>query len=219
MRFSIPAAPTTPSLVGDFDANAKVDFDDFFLFADAFGNTATGDVVKFDLDNDGTVGFDDFFLFADAFGTTVAGKRLAAGKPVTPSSSNLDRLINMAQASTDWRTMIERLLPRELNALFYAQLESRLPQAFALAQNFPNPFNPATTISFSLPENTAVEISIYNLAGQSIKTLAASTLPAGIHQLSWDGTDEHGKAVASGIYVCVLRAGKVVLYNKMTLLR
>ena len=64
-----------------------------------------------------------------------------------------------------------------------------------------------------------VIISVYNLAGQSIKTLAASTLPPGNHQLQWDGTDDAGHPVGSGTYVCALRAGNRTFHQKMLLLR
>ena len=61
-------AVMTPSKSPDFDENGRVDFDDFFLFAGAFGQKATGDTVKYDLDGSGQVDFNDFFIFAEKFG-------------------------------------------------------------------------------------------------------------------------------------------------------
>jgi len=80
----------------------------------------------------------------------------------------------------------------------------------SLEQNYPNPFNPETTISFSLnteiTENT--ELVIYNLKGQKVKTLVNEKLDAGTHLVMWDGKDENGKSVTSGIYFYQLNAGK-----------
>ena len=70
--FTFSGGITTSDLrpkIGDFDGSGHVDFDDFFLFADALGKAAEGELVKYDLNNDGTIGFPDFFIFADNFGT------------------------------------------------------------------------------------------------------------------------------------------------------
>lgn len=74
------------------------------------------------------------------------------------------------------------------------------PAAFDLAQNYPNPFNPSTMISFSLPAAALVRLSVYDVLGREITTLAAGQCPAGRTSVTWDGKDASGNSVASGVY-------------------
>jgi hypothetical protein len=94
-----------------------------------------------------------------------------------------------------------------------------LPQRFALEQNYPNPFNAATRIAFQVPRTGPVELKIFNVVGQQVRTLADGTYPAGRHSLLWDGRDDRGLQAASGIYFCRLRAGDRRHTVKMLLLR
>lgn len=95
----------------------------------------------------------------------------------------------------------------------------RLPVSVELHPNYPNPFNPSTTIRFSLREATRVKLEIRNVRGQLVKVLANDRFNAGQHTLSWDGTDESGRQVASGIYLTYFQAGGEVRTRKMTLIR
>ena len=81
-----------------------------------------------------------------------------------------------------------------------------VPAAFTLEQNYPNPFNPSTTVSFTLPAASQVSMKVFNLVGQEVATLANGTFEAGRHQATWDGTDNLGHSVASGIYFYRLQA-------------
>ena len=90
---------------------------------------------------------------------------------------------------------------------------------YSLSQNYPNPFNPTTEISFGLPKAEAVKLSVYNTSGQLIRTLVNGFRSAGYHQAKWNGTDESGSRVTSGMYVYVLQAGEVVLRSKMLLMK
>ncbi len=81
-----------------------------------------------------------------------------------------------------------------------------LPRQFALLPNAPNPFNPATTIYFELPQNAEVVIEIFDLSGRQLRTLFASTLAPGLHRLQWDGRDANGRSLDSGVYFCRMRA-------------
>ena len=74
------------------------------------------------------------------------------------------------------------------------------PSKFQLAQNHPNPFNPSTSIEFELPETAFITLKVYNILGQEIRTLARKQFSPGIHALQWDGKDNNGSAVASGVY-------------------
>jgi hypothetical protein len=90
-----------------------------------------------------------------------------------------------------------------------------VPERFTLFQNYPNPFNPETNISFSLPEESEVNLKIYNLKGQLVNILVNTRLVAGIHTFTWKGKDESGKDVSSGIYFYRLTAGEYSEAKKM----
>jgi hypothetical protein len=77
----------------------------------------------------------------------------------------------------------------------------RFPTAFELAQNYPNPFNAQTVIRYRLAARGAVQVSVYNLAGQRLLTLVDGERPAGTHTITWDGRDEGGRVLASGVYL------------------
>lgn len=85
--------------------------------------------------------------------------------------------------------------------------------------NFPNPFNPTTTISFSIPDETKVDLSIYNIKGQKIKSLLNDQIEAGEHSIVWNGEDASGKKVASGIYFYKLKTQTKTHIKKMLLLK
>ncbi len=94
-----------------------------------------------------------------------------------------------------------------------------VPQEFRLEQNYPNPFNPETEIGFALPEASAVKLTVFNLLGERVRTLVEQECPAGFHRVIWDGKDERGRLLASGIYLYRLQAGEFVQVKKMSLLR
>jgi len=87
----------------------------------------------------------------------------------------------------------------------------------ALSQNYPNPFNPETTISFSLPAGGETYLAVYNLKGQKVKSLVSRILPAGDHSVVWNGRDDQGQPVASGIYYCRLVSAGQTVMRKMVL--
>jgi len=90
---------------------------------------------------------------------------------------------------------------------------------FALRQNFPNPFNPHTTIRFNVPTAGPVTLSVYDVAGRLVSTVVSRPLAAGPHSVAWDGTDHRGARVASGVYFYRLEAGAHAATRKMVLLR
>jgi hypothetical protein len=90
---------------------------------------------------------------------------------------------------------------------------------FQLEQNYPNPFNPNTTISFTLPRAEMTRLVIYNLKGQIVRLLIEARFASGQHQVSWNGLDEFGQPVASGIYLYQLIAGKTIVNRRMVLMK
>ena|GEM_PF-4336747 len=87
------------------------------------------------------------------------------------------------------------------------------------SENYPNPFNPNTTIGFTLPEPTNVQINIYNTRSQKIKTLVNEHYVQGYHRVAWDGTNEQGQFVSSGVYFYRLQTEKEHLIKRMLLLK
>ena len=93
------------------------------------------------------------------------------------------------------------------------------PQEFALDQNYPNPFNSSTLIRFALPQNGPVELALFNLAGQQVATLVEGPRKAGRYAINWDGRNDAGGNLASGVYFYRLQAGAQVQVNKLLLLQ
>ncbi len=94
-----------------------------------------------------------------------------------------------------------------------------IPENYALSQNYPNPFNPETEIHYQLPEDCRIVLTIYNLLGQKIRTLVDKTHLAGVYLVRWDGKDDRGVAVTSGVYLYVVNANRFYEVKKMLLLR
>lgn len=97
--------------------------------------------------------------------------------------------------------------------------DSTTPSAFSLSQNYPNPFNPETTIRFDLPYAQEIELSVYNLAAQKVATLAQGYREAGSYSARWDGVDDAGGELASGVYLYRLTVGAEEVTRKLLLLR
>ena len=106
-----------------------------------------------------------------------------------------------------------------MGATHVAVENSAEPASFQLAQNYPNPFNPNTMISFSLPHGGPVELAVYNMAGQRVVTLVDGILHAGSHEVVWNGRDDDGNAMASGVYLYRLQAAASVQVKSLLLIR
>jgi len=96
-----------------------------------------------------------------------------------------------------------------------------LPTKLKLLPNYPNPFNPTTTIIYDIPgnNNSYVSLIIYNISGQAVKTLVDERQQAGRYSIDWDGTGDFGLPLTSGVYICVLTANNYQCIRKMTLVR
>ncbi|MBN1290445.1 MAG: T9SS type A sorting domain-containing protein [Candidatus Latescibacteria bacterium] len=93
------------------------------------------------------------------------------------------------------------------------------PVEFALMGNYPNPFNPSTTIEFSLQQTGYIQISIYNTMGQKIRDIVTDYMNPGVHSEVWNGRDDYGNVVSSGVYLCRLKMGEQVATKRMMLLK
>jgi hypothetical protein len=96
---------------------------------------------------------------------------------------------------------------------------SNLPREYYLAQNYPNPFNPTTMIHYELPRGSGVNLSIYNLLGQKVKTLVEGWKPAGRYDVAWQGDNDLGARVSSGVYIYRIDAGEYRRSLKMLLMK
>ncbi|MBN4057149.1 T9SS type A sorting domain-containing protein [bacterium AH-315-J21] len=96
---------------------------------------------------------------------------------------------------------------------------SVLPTSFELSQNYPNPFNPSTKINYTLASKSLVTLEVYNVLGQTVKTLISGVREAGVWEVTWDGDSDNGSQVASGMYFYKLTAGDFVQTRKMLLMK
>jgi gluconolactonase len=134
---------------------------------------------------------------------------------------------NLNWGDTDYQT----LFITNLNNVYKIRLNTKglvsevehkdlpLPNYFKLLPNYPNPFNPTTTINYYLQSAVDVELKIYNQLGQVIRILEKSWRSTGTHQVLWDGKDEKGDSVASGLYFYRLKAGSFIQTRKMILMK
>jgi hypothetical protein len=93
------------------------------------------------------------------------------------------------------------------------------PTAFRLLRNYPNPFNPSTTIMYEIVGTSEIRIRIFDTRGALIRDLLNESQPAGLHQVVWDGTDNGQVHVSSGMYISVVQCGGQVLSRKMILMK
>jgi len=94
-----------------------------------------------------------------------------------------------------------------------------VPTVYALSQNYPNPFNPTTSIEYSIPNSGHVELVIYNMSGQKVRTLVNDMQEAAFYKVIWDGRNDRGEVAASGVYLYKIVSGSFSKFEKMTLIK
>jgi len=97
--------------------------------------------------------------------------------------------------------------------------QNNIPQSFALHQNYPNPFNPVTEIKYAVPKADKITLTVYDLLGRKVKTLVDDEVEAGVYKVKWDGKNEFGKNVSSGVYFYSLKSESLVKVRKMMLIK
>ena len=143
---------------------------------------------------------------------------LGSGMPmVTVTDLKIHPTEHFLVAGTHGRSMYKM----DLSDITGLESDRSFPVAssFELQQNFPNPFNPATKITYDLPRGEQVILRIFNSLGQEVRTLVDHRQPAGNQSVTWDSKDNHGETVSAGVYVYRLSAGNEVQNRKMILLR
>ena len=189
-------------------------------YSDFYQNSTTflGDISGWSVPPSGTGNVDDNPAFVDQNGYDYhldsSSPLLDAGDPnmYDPDMS----VIEMGRyGGTAEHTPSSLMKP----VVLQAEPASELPDAFAVGQNFPNPFNPETTITYALPQASDVRLVIYNALGQEVRTLINGVQPAGFHRIVWDSRDNMGRQVSSGIYLYRLVAGEFLDTRKMLILK
>ena len=113
-----------------------------------------------------------------------------------------------------------RILENSVSGIKAKELSIITPDDYELKQNYPNPFNPETNIEFFLPLRKKISLTIYNAIGQKVTSLISDQqYDSGSHKLSWDGTNQAGVRVASGVYIYTLKYGNFTKSKRMTLLK
>ena len=97
--------------------------------------------------------------------------------------------------------------------------QDQIPRVTALTRLHPNPFNPQVAIAFDLAADLPVELAVYDLQGRRVRTLVREARPAGRHEVTWTGRDDHGTQVASGVYLVRLAAGGLHAIRKVVLVK
>jgi hypothetical protein len=104
-------------------------------------------------------------------------------------------------------------------ALAVEDQDVNVPFIYSLKQNYPNPFNPSTTIKYSLPKSEQVDLTIYTITGEKVKTLVSDKIEAGYHSVQWNGVNDQGHSVASGVYIYRIKTKGFVKSMKMLFLK
>ena len=197
----------------DVNSNGVVDIQDLILVAANFGETRENPA---DVNGDGIVNIADLALVAEVLEKMAAGApALRASALESLSAADVQHWLRTARQANLTEPAFQRgirFLERLLAALVLKET--------ALLPNYPNPFNPETWIPYQLAEPAAVSISIHSADGKLIRTLALGNQPAGIYQSRsraayWDGRNQLGESVASGIYFYTLTARDFTATKKM----
>lgn len=162
--------------------------------------------------------------FLDANGDVVWGPALAALDSDQDGVSNGEELQDptgtwaIGQANPGEASLLSN--PGDPNSTVGVELAAfGLPKSFTLQQNYPNPFNPSTTIDFAVPKNTDVKLTIYNSMGQPIRELVSESLQPGNYSFLWNGTNDAGDAMGSGLYLARLQGNGVERTIRMLLMK
>ena len=223
IRATPPATPNTPEpsptpvvdAAADVNQDKKVNKTDLLLVVTALGEKPPAN-PNFDVNADGTVNIADVLLVIEALDDPVAAAAPALGETITAlDPRQLAMQIDILRAESDGSMKYEHAI-----AFFQSLLASIRPSETLLLANYPNPFNPETWIPYQLAMPTEVTLRIYSVNGTLVRTVSLGHQPAGVYQSKgraayWDGTNELGEPVASGVYFYTLNAGEFTATRKL----
>ncbi len=224
----------------NFDTKRRIWKKDFFSMWNVILSTPTiceGNVYNIFLDTliamDGLTGEEQWRYPLD---TLTAYSTAIANGLIFVSTQNKTIALDLATQEKVWEYPAGGYLTIANNKLFIASItgdvyafgkvptdiddiSAELPTGFELSQNYPNPFNPTTEISFTIPTKTDLKLTIYNILGEEVRLLTDNLYLAGSHTVTWDGTNNLGKNVTSGIYLYSLETEQYKSSKKMILLK
>ena len=203
-------------IVKDVNKDCVVNIQDLVLVATNFGKRGGN---ASDVNSDGRVDIIDLVLVAGAFGNTADAPAIYADTHELLSASDVQQWLNEARKVSINDIAFQRGL-----LVLEQLLMTVLPKETALLPNYPNPFNPETWIPYQLAQSTSVTVSIYSVDSKLVRTLALGNQSAGLYQnrnraAYWDGKNERGESVASGLYFYTLTAGEFSATRKMLILK
>lgn len=174
-----------------------------------------------------SVAYADVLKNTSTIENTASGKTvlvMASTKAIESSGTLVEVTFRKKDASANQTINIEKFIANEtdltLSSVANELVELDVPESFQLYQNYPNPFNPTTTIGFDVPDNnTMVRMEVYNIIGQRVKTLVSDVYSAGRYSVRWDGTNDAGVQVSTGVYIYRVQAGNVVQSKKLTFIK
>jgi hypothetical protein len=141
-----------------------------------------------------------------------------AGATPLPSGSVAAIMVRMKSRESRLSFSADAMLNENSQPLGAVEIAA-VPTEFALQLNYPNPFNPSTTIKYQIAVDANVTLDVYNLAGQKIRTLVSNEQKAGYYSVVWDGRNDAGQTVSSGLYLYRVHAGSFVATHKMLLIK
>ena len=202
---------------GDVNRDGRVSILDLILVAQQLGRRVAAD-SPVDLNNDGVVSILDLILAARAIGNTTASAPPAAGAE-SVDAAMIEAWIAQARLEDDGSVAFKQGIENLQNLL-----ASLIPEETALLRNYPNPFNPETWIPYQLAESAEVTLTIYDMNGQLVQRLEVGHQAAGMYQsrsraVYWDGRNQLGESVASGLYFYTLTTGDFTATRRMLILK
>ena len=212
---------TLAQILGDLNKDGIINIQDIILIAASFGEMTESEA---DLNEDGVVNIQDLIIIANALGNAAAAPSIDAYASEQLTAAQVERWLRLAKreaSQTGQPPGLLRDLPygRAISVLEQI-LETLVPRTTALLPNYPNPFNPETWIPYQLAAPANVAITIYSTNGQLVRTLELGHQTVGVYEnrsraAHWDGRNEFGEQVASGVYFYVLTAGDFTATRKM----
>ena len=127
-------------------------------------------------------------------------------------TGNVKKIVSIKNKNTNQKLIIDA------TSLDIAD-NSAIPTEFKLHENYPNPFNPSTNIKFDIPENGLVSLIVYDLMGHKVTELVNTNMNSGFHNVSWNGTDNFGNTVSTGVYIYQLKTGNYSNTQKMLFIK
>ncbi len=138
--------------------------------------------------------------------------------PERPTGNTVARQAGAEQVYSDDKSVSATSLNDSISTL-QADTATSYPAGLELSQNYPNPFNSATEIKYGLPERSAVQIAVYNIFGRRVRTIKDEIQESGYYSVNWDGRDDHGDLLPSGMYFYVFASDDNYLTRKMMFLK